>query len=119
VEEIERRAELWAQALEGLAEVIDGETMVGGGSLPGGTLPTKLVALGTQGGSKGQSTVQTLARRLRRQETPVIGRISGNVLLLDPRTVLPEEDGVVLEALHSVATGPEPPWRLTKATRGV
>jgi len=119
VEEIERRAELWAQALKGLAEVIDGETMVGGGSLPGGTLPTKLVALGTQGGSQGQSTVQTLARRLRRQGTPVIGRISGNVLLLDPRTVLPEEDGVVLEALHSVATGPEPPRRLTKATRGV
>jgi L-seryl-tRNA(Ser) seleniumtransferase len=119
VDEIQRRAELWAQALKGLAEVVDGETMVGGGSLPGVTLPTKLVAVGTQGGSRGQSTVQILARRLRRQETPVIGRISDNVLLLDPRPVLPEEDGVVLETLHSVATGSEPPRRLSKATRGV
>jgi len=36
-------------------------------------------------------------------ETPVIGRISEDVLLLDPRTVLPEEDETVIKALQSLA----------------
>jgi len=50
LDEINERAEKWAQALDVNTEIIDGETMVGGGSLPGGTLPTKLVAL--RGNSK-------------------------------------------------------------------
>ncbi len=43
---------------------------------------------------------ENLSQRLRCQEIPVIGRISENTLLLDPRSVLPEEDQVVLEALQ-------------------
>jgi L-seryl-tRNA(Ser) seleniumtransferase len=78
--------------------------MVGGGSLPGSTLPTKLVAIGSPGKKKGASLAQTLAQRLRSQETPIIGRISGDALLLDPRTVLPEEDKVVLKALKELVT---------------
>ena len=99
LEEIDRRARTWAQAIGDLAQVIDGETMVGGGSLPGGTLPTKLVVIG----QKGATTVQTLSQRLRRQQIPTVGRISGNVLLLDPRSVPPEEDKTVLQALHNLA----------------
>ncbi len=102
--EIERRARAWAEALGGLAQVVDGESMVGGGSLPGSTLPTKLVAIGSPGKKKAPSLAQTLAQRLRSQETPIIGRISGDVLLLDPRTVLPEEDKIVLKALKELAT---------------
>ena len=105
LEEIDRRARLWAQALGGLAQVIEGETMIGGGSLPGGTLPTRLVAISGEGKRKGQNMAQTLSRRLRCQEVPVIGRISGNVLLLDPRSVLPEEDKAVLHALRNLAAG--------------
>jgi L-seryl-tRNA(Ser) seleniumtransferase len=78
--------------------------MVGGGSLPGSTLPTKLVAIGGPGKKKTPSLAQTLAQRLRNQETPIISRISGDALLLDPRTVLPEEDEVVLKALKELAT---------------
>ncbi len=100
--DIERRAQLWAGALGNLAKVIPGETMVGGGSLPGGTLPTRLVAIGGQG-KKGQGPAQSLARKLRSQETPVIGRISENLLLLDPHSVLPEEDEVVIKALQALA----------------
>jgi L-seryl-tRNA(Ser) seleniumtransferase len=96
--EIERRAGLWAQVLSGIAQVVDGETMVGGGSLPGGSLPTKLVAIG--GGSK---KVQSLSRKLRLQEVPIIGRIEKDVLLLDPRTVLTEEDEIVIKALSNLA----------------
>jgi L-seryl-tRNA(Ser) seleniumtransferase len=98
LEEIERRAGLWAQALGGMAQVVPGETMVGGGSLPGGSLPTKLVAIG--GGSK---KVQSISRKLRLREVPVIGRIDKDVLLLDPRSVLPEEDEIVITSLQDIA----------------
>jgi len=97
--ELERRAGLWAQALGSLAQVIEGESMVGGGSLPGSTLPTRLVAIGGQ--RKGKNMAQALAQRLRCQEPPVVGRISENLLLLDPRSVLPEEDEAVLQSLRS------------------
>ena len=97
LEEIERRAKTWAQVIE--AQVTEGESTIGGGSLPGGTLPTRLVAIG----GKGKNIAQTLSQRLRCREIPIVGRISGNVLLLDPRSVLPEEDEVVLKALQDLA----------------
>jgi len=83
--------------------VVDGESMIGGGSLPGGTLPTRLVAIGGEGKRKRQNIAQALSQRLRCQEVSVIGRISGDILLLDPRSVLPEEDEIVLQALQRVA----------------
>ncbi len=98
--EISRRADSWADAVGDPARVIDGETMVGGGSLPGGALPTRVVALRSR---RGRTAVRETARSLRLRETPVIGRISDDALLLDPRTVLPEEDGTVLQALRDIA----------------
>ena len=105
LEEIDQRARLWAQAFGGLAQVIEGESMIGGGSLPGGVLPTRLVAISGEGRRKGQNMAQILSQRLRCQEIPVIGRISGNILLLDPRSVLPEEDEAVILALRNLAAG--------------
>jgi L-seryl-tRNA(Ser) seleniumtransferase len=99
--EIDRRAKQWAQALGDLAQVVEGETMVGGGSLPGGTLPTRLVAIGDK---KDRNVAQMLSRKLRSQELPVIGRISEDVLLLDPRSVPPEEDDMALKALRDLAS---------------
>jgi L-seryl-tRNA(Ser) seleniumtransferase len=100
IAEIEKRAGVWAEALGGEAKVIDGESMVGGGSLPGSTLPTKLVAFG---GGKKQTSAQKLAEKLRRNKKyPVIGRISEDILLLDPRTVLPEEDEIMLGVLKDI-----------------
>ena len=100
LEEIERRAEKWAEAIGNLAEVVNGESMVGGGSLPGSTLPTRLVAIGSGStGKKGPSIAQTSARKLRKEKVPIIGRISGDILLLDPRSVLPEEDQIVITSL--------------------
>jgi L-seryl-tRNA(Ser) seleniumtransferase len=96
--EIDRRATIWAQATD--TQVIDGESMIGGGSLPEGTLPTKLVAIG----KKGRNTAQALSQQLRNQQIPIVGRISDNVLLLDPRSVLPEEDQVVLQSLQNLVT---------------
>ena len=98
LDEVEKRAGLWAQALGDVARVIEGESMVGGGSLPGSTLPTRLVAISAKTGRR--NIALSLARKLRHHDPPVIGRISEDVLLFDPRTVLPEEDDVVLRALR-------------------
>jgi L-seryl-tRNA(Ser) seleniumtransferase len=105
--EIEARAQEWSRALAGLATVVDGESVVGGGSLPGGTLPTKLVAIKGPARGRGSSLVQGLGSELRSQKPPVIARIEGNSLLLDPRTVLPRQDEAVLGALRGAvkATG--------------
>jgi len=100
LEQIDHRARLWAQALHGLGRLVEGETMIGGGSLPEGTLPTRLLAIGGEG--KHHNIASAVSQSLRRQEIPIVGRISDNVLLLDPRSVLPEEDEVVLQTLQSV-----------------
>ncbi len=102
---IEKRAKAWVEATRGMGRIIDGESMVGGGSLPGSTLPTKLVAIGGDGKKKGGNSALTLAQRLRRSNPPVIGRISEDVLLLDPRAVLPEEDKMMVRVLRKLACG--------------
>ena len=101
LDEIERRAQEWAGYLGALAAVMGGESVVGGGSLPGSTLPTKLVVVKGLPKAKGPSLVQELAERLRANRPPVIARIEGNALLLDPRTVLPNEDQAVVQALKN------------------
>ena len=98
VGELEARAERWADALPGVGKVVDGESTIGGGSLPGETLPTRLLSLALPAG-RGPRSVSLLARRLRSGRLPVVARIEKESLLLDPRTVLPEEDGRLMEAL--------------------
>jgi L-seryl-tRNA(Ser) seleniumtransferase len=68
---------------------------VGGGSLPGETLPTALLALQVT------STNRTLAR-LRQAHPAVIARTQEDLVVLDPRTVLPEQDEALLTALLSL-----------------
>jgi hypothetical protein len=51
---------------------------------------------------KVRDSAQVLSRKLRSPEIPVIGRITDGVLLLDPRSVLPEEDEIVLRALRNI-----------------
>ncbi len=96
VEEIEKRAHKWSRLLGDVASVVEGESMVGGGSLPGGTLPTHLVAI------KGRGKVNQLADQLRRDSPVVIGRIEKDLLLLDPRTILPEEEEALLSRLRAL-----------------
>lgn len=93
--EIEQRAKRWIQFLGDSATVIPGESMVGGGSLPGSTLPTRLVAIRLRG-----AKVQSLAQNLRQHRPPIIGRVAKNSLLLDPRCMLPEEEEILLKTVH-------------------
>ena len=75
------------------AEVIDGESMVGGGSLPDQTLPTRLVAI------KPPCAVDEFAKRLRLALPPVLGRIEDDRFLLDVRTVMPSQDDTLVEVV--------------------
>lgn len=95
--ELERRAvalrdRLIAAGIQ--AEVRKGESAVGGGALPGATLPTTLVAV-----ELGRSAHEA-ERALRLGEPPVVARIVDGSLVLDPRTVFPDEEAALVSALE-------------------
>ncbi len=97
-EELERRAKDWATRLQSSKAdltVTPGRSPVGGGSLPGQTLPSYLLAIEVP-------SSHLLSRGLRMHEPPVVGRIEGGRYLLDPRTVLPEEEEGLLQVLQEV-----------------
>jgi L-seryl-tRNA(Ser) seleniumtransferase len=87
------RASDWTERL-GQGVVLPGQSTVGGGSLPEETLPTFLAAFNVR------SSNQALAH-LRRAVPPVIARLQDGRLVLDPRTVLPEQDNALLSALRA------------------
>jgi L-seryl-tRNA(Ser) seleniumtransferase len=75
------------------AEAASGRSTVGGGSLPGETLPTRLIVVGTPA----EMGPDVLATRLRRGDPPVVARIENDRLVIDLRTVLPEQEAVLFE----------------------
>jgi len=95
LEEIEARAQAMARKLcdEGwAARAVEGRSAVGGGSLPGQTLPTWLVALECE-------SPDDLAHKLRQGKPPVVTRIEEDVLLFDFRTVPLEQEEPLLGSL--------------------
>ncbi|MBI3961342.1 MAG: L-seryl-tRNA(Sec) selenium transferase, partial [Deinococcus sp.] len=74
-----------------------GQSATGGGSLPGETLPTTLLVV-----THPQRSAEDLASALRSQQPPVVGRIERDQLLLDLRTVLPDQDALVIKALQAL-----------------
>lgn len=99
-----RRANSWRRALQQILQlgflslsVVSSASTVGGGALPGQTLPTKVLAITVPG-------LENLAARLRRANPPVIARIEDNKLLLDPRTVLPDQDKTLIAILNKTLT---------------
>ncbi|MCZ7552023.1 MAG: L-seryl-tRNA(Sec) selenium transferase [Anaerolineae bacterium UTCFX2] len=90
--DLEQRAQAWRRSL-GHGEVVSGESTVGGGSLPGETLPSWLLALSP-------SAPDRFLRRLRQADPPVIARLKNDQVVLDPRTVLPEQEQDLLAALR-------------------
>ncbi len=92
-ERMRERAEAWRTAL-GVGEVVEAESMVGGGSLPGEGLPTWALAIAS-------AEPDRMAARLRSSPTPVVGRVERDALLLDPRTVAEAEEAALLSALRA------------------
>ncbi len=91
---LKQKAENWQREL-GFGEVIEGESTVGGGSLPGGTLPTYLLAIGTQHPNK-------LVKKLLGLQIPIIARVEDDKVLFDPRTVLDVNQDSFLAQLKSI-----------------
>jgi L-seryl-tRNA(Ser) seleniumtransferase len=96
-EELSATAHRWSQELGPRASVVPGLSTIGGGSLPGETLPSWLVSLDVEGGA------EALARRMRQGERPVVGRIERERVFLDPRTVLPGEEETLLRVVRKAA----------------
>jgi len=97
-EEIGARAQAMARDLPATyrAEIADGESVIGGGAAPGATLKTRLLIIALEGVSADE-----LATRLRHADPPVIARVEEDRVLLDLRTVFPEQDTVILQTLRS------------------
>ncbi|HST12714.1 MAG TPA: L-seryl-tRNA(Sec) selenium transferase [Terriglobales bacterium] len=102
-EEIGERAEAIAHQLRDVsnltAEVIDGESVIGGGAAPSSTLPTRLLAVKWR-----EIGADTLLARLRSQELPLIARAQEGRVLIDLRTVFPEQDQAVTSALRTAGS---------------
>lgn len=81
-------------------ELVDGVSRSGGGSAPTGERPTRLLAVSSPDGDAG-----AIERRLRTGRLPVIGRMSEGRLLLDLRTVLPEQDELLAARLVEALAG--------------
>ncbi len=92
-ESLEVRVTRW-QARLGLGKIVPGFSAVGGGSLPGQTIPTPLFALP-------DFEANRLLASLRKSDPPVVARIQEDQVLFDPRTVLPEQDETLVRVLQA------------------
>ena len=75
--------------------MVASESTVGGGSLPGESMPTWVLALTVKG-------PDSFLKKLRMERPPVIARCENDLILFDPRTVLPEQDEQLLGNLVNV-----------------
>ncbi len=99
-DEIKKVAAKWAAAWQagGIdCQVVQAESRVGGGSLPGTSLPSFAVAIRPK-----ERGVDAAAAALREAPRPVIGRIQDDQLQIDPRTVLPRDEATLVESVQAV-----------------
>lgn len=91
---IETRAQRLIERLDGVAaSIIEGRSVMGGGSTPGQSIATRLIAIATKDAAG-------LERSLRANAPPVIVRVENDRVLIDLRTVFEEEEGELVEALR-------------------
>jgi len=98
-QEIGTRAEAMLEKLRSpklSAQVIDGESVVGGGAAPSAALPTCLIAVTVH-----DLSAEELASRLR--QSGVIARVDQGRVLLDLRTVFPEQEPALAQALSQAS----------------
>jgi L-seryl-tRNA(Ser) seleniumtransferase len=93
LEDLTEQVHKWIDRLQD-GSAIEGLSTVGGGSLPGETLPTCLLALNVESPAK-------FPALLRGADPPIIGRVQQYLLLIDPRTVLPWQEENLLKGLKS------------------
>jgi L-seryl-tRNA(Ser) seleniumtransferase len=93
LKQVRGRAEAWKLAL-GAGEILESESTMGGGSLPGESSKTFLLSLEVESPDK-------FLKILREQHPPIIARTEADRVLIDPRTVLPEQEGALLVGLKN------------------
>jgi len=101
-ERIDERARAVASALHGAGwttTIVDGTSTVGGGSAPGSEIPTRLLQLGRDG-----IAAEEIELQLRALEPPIIARIQDDHVVLDLRTVRPDEDKTIVQLLGAKAS---------------
>jgi L-seryl-tRNA(Ser) seleniumtransferase len=99
-DEIGRRAEAIAGKARSARlslEIVDGNSVVGGGSAPSAVLPTGLLAIECK-----DRSADDLVAALRNSDPPVIVRVEDGRVLIDLRTVFPEQDEAVAGALVQI-----------------
>ncbi len=93
--DLRARAEHFCAGLDGLrVEVIEGSSMIGGGSTPGQPLKSWLIAMDC-------ADVAEAERRCRWNDPPVVARIENGRLLIDLRTVFPSEEDELVRAIRA------------------
>lgn len=106
-DELEARAGAWLRRLSlprGVVAAVEGvDSTIGGGSLPGETLPSRALTLRAERRPAAWATA--MASALRAGDPAVVARVDANRLVLDPRTVLPDEDERLVAALNVALTG--------------
>jgi L-seryl-tRNA(Ser) seleniumtransferase len=102
-DEIGRRAQAIVKNIESSQfkdfslALIDGESVVGGGAAPSAVLPARLIAI-----THAHLSADKLNARLRANHPPIIARVEEGRVLLDLRTVFPEQDADLAGALASL-----------------
>ena len=94
LKQVKGRVEAWREEL-GQGNIVEGESTVGGGSLPDESIPTFLLELQVKSAEK-------FLRALRKNNPPIIARTENDKVLLDPRTVFPEQEGALLVGLKNL-----------------
>jgi L-seryl-tRNA(Ser) seleniumtransferase len=104
--ELEARARNLARALEGQpslggykVEVQETRAVAGGGTLPGTEVASWGVALASE-----TTSAARIHHLLRRARIPVIGRVEDDRLIIDLRTILPEDDALLRSLVTSALT---------------
>jgi L-seryl-tRNA(Ser) seleniumtransferase len=100
-DDLRPRAEALAGALGAAATTREGVSVAGGGSLPGEGLTSVLVEV-----DPGEVGDEALLERIRGADPPVIARAEHGKVVVDLRTVPPEQDGAVARALRAALSTP-------------
>jgi L-seryl-tRNA(Ser) seleniumtransferase len=100
LETIQERAASWQASLRKSkidSEIEAARSAIGGGSLPGESLPSVTLSI------KPNGSPDSFLAAMRKSQPPVIGRIENDMIKFDPRTVLPGEDDALLASIKSAS----------------
>jgi L-seryl-tRNA(Ser) seleniumtransferase len=92
--ELKKRVKSWIKKINS-GEMIEGFSMIGGGSLPGEIQPTFLLAFKVK-------QPNAFLKSLRQMATPVIARVEKDYVVFDPRTIAIDQESIFLEELRSI-----------------